>query len=104
MRRTAVLLLAFLPGLVLVNACQSVSTAPAVEQRTLTLAITGMTCALNCPPRVKAALESVAGVESATIDYDARRAVVRCSASTGLEALLAAVHRQGFGAVPAGDV
>jgi len=80
------------------QACRGAAPAERIELHTLTLSITGMTCALNCPPRVKAALESVPGVVVAAIDYDARRALVRCPRGTDPEELILAVRRQGFGA------
>jgi Cu+-exporting ATPase len=79
------------------TACRAPMTAE-IQVQTLTFAIAGMTCAVNCPPRVQAAFESVEGVESATVDYDTRSATVTCRAGTDPEKLLAAVRKQGFGA------
>lgn len=79
--------------------CAAPSTVEA-PLRTVVLSITGMTCAVDCPPRVQAALASVPGVESVVVDYDTRTATVRCASSTRVEALCAAALRQGFGAAP----
>lgn len=97
MKSLLVLLLAFVP---LVEASCAASSAVEESTRTVVLSITGMTCAVDCPPRVQAALLSVAGVESVVVDYDTRTATVRCASSTRVEALGAAALRQGFGAVP----
>ena len=59
-----------------------------------------MTCAVNCPPKVRAALESVPGVEGAEVDYDTRIATVRCASSCDRAALVAALQKQGFGGAP----
>lgn len=62
------------------------------------LKIDGMTCG-HCSAAVKKALESVAGVEAATVDLDAGRAVV--TGSPELPALLRAVEDEGYRASPA---
>lgn len=72
--------------------------AAEVRASTLVLDITGMTCAVNCPGRVEAALASVEGVESARVDYDTRTATVRCREGLDPALLTAAVKKQGFGA------
>ena len=61
------------------------------------LSIGCMTCAVNCPPRVESALESVGGVESATVDYDARTATVLVQGEVDVAALISALQKQGFG-------
>lgn len=71
-----------------------------VRSSTLVLTITGMTCAVNCPARVQAALASVEGVEAATVDYDTRTATVHGRADLDPALLVAAVQKQGFGASP----
>lgn len=86
---------AFLLGLFLL-ACQSTRGA-ALEVHTVVLSIGGMTCAVNCPPRVESALESVGGVESATVDYDARTATVVVQGAVDTGALISALQKQGFG-------
>jgi Cu+-exporting ATPase len=87
--------LALLLGLLLV-ACRSTSGGAGAE-RTLVLSIGGMTCAVNCPPRVEAALESVPGVATATVDYDARTATVVAAREVEPGALISALQKQGFG-------
>lgn len=62
------------------------------------LAITGMTCS-HCQKAVKDALESVAGVESATVNLTAGTASIRGNAD--LSALVAAIEEEGYGATPA---
>jgi copper chaperone CopZ len=86
---------AFCLGLLLLACRASGPAAPAV--RTVVLSIGGMTCAVDCPPRVEAALESVAGVQSATVDYDARTATVLVSGELATGALISALQKQGFG-------
>ena len=87
--------LALLLGLLLL-ACQS-TRAAGLQAHTVVLSIGGMTCAVNCPPRVEAALESVGGVESATVDYDARTATVVGQGALDTAALISALQKQGFG-------
>jgi len=94
-RLLAALTLAF-PSVPAVTACAAPTEAPAT--RTLVLSISGMTCAVDCPPRVRAALESVPGVESARVDYDTRSATVRVREGTSVDALSRALLKQGFGA------
>jgi len=86
---------ALLLGLLLLSCRASGPAAP--EVRTVVLSIGGMTCAVNCPPRVEAALESVAGVQEATIDYDARTATVLVQGEVEPGALISALQKQGFG-------
>jgi len=86
---------ALLLGLLLVS-CRASGTA-AEEVNTVVLSIGGMTCAVNCPPRVEAALESVAGVQDATVDYDTRTVTVRVAGPVDPGALISALQKQGFG-------
>lgn len=79
--------------------CQAPRAAE-VRDEQIVLRITGMTCAVLCPPRVQAALQSVEGVRSATIDYDAKTATVMCSSTCKPETLVAALQKQGFGGRP----
>ena len=74
--------------------------AAEVRDEQIVLRITGMTCAVLCPPKVQAALESVEGVRSATIDYDTKTATVLCSGACTSETLVAALQKQGFGGRP----
>ena len=62
------------------------------------LNITGMTCA-HCQRAVKEALESVEGVQSASVDLD--MGVARVDGEADLEALMAAVEEEGYQAAPA---
>lgn len=61
------------------------------------LEITGMTCD-HCQRAVTSALESVEGVQSASVDLDKGMAQVEGSAD--LEALVAAVEEEGYQAAP----
>ncbi len=61
------------------------------------LKITGMTCD-HCQSAVKNALESVSGVETATVDLEQGLARVEGQADT--QALVAAVEEEGYQASP----
>ena len=95
MRTVLLVLSALLPGAL--AGCRA-TPAAAVQEGTISLRIVGMTCGVNCPPRVQAALESVPGVEQAEVDYDTRTATVHCSGGCDRAALVAALQKQGFGA------
>ncbi len=62
------------------------------------LKIDGMTCS-HCSDAVKQALESVAGVEEATVDREAGRALV--TGAPELTTLVRAVEDEGYRASPA---
>lgn len=62
---------------------------------TLTLPISGMTCA-NCAARVEKALAAVPGVVTASVNLATEKATVAGAALP--EALVAAVERAGYGA------
>jgi copper chaperone len=62
------------------------------------LTIEGMTCG-HCSAAVKQALERVDGVDEASVDLQAGRAVVRGDADVG--ALVRAVEEEGYRASPA---
>jgi copper chaperone CopZ len=51
--------------------------AAATGSRTYVLQVEGMTCPTGCAPKVKAALETIEGVESVEVDFEHKRAVVR---------------------------
>ena len=70
---------------------------PAAER---ILAVWGMMCG-HCEARVRAALEAVPGVASATADHARGRAVVRLSAPVDDATLAAAVEKAGYAAAPA---
>jgi Cu+-exporting ATPase len=63
------------------------------------LAITGMTCA-SCVVSVESALRSVPGVSSADVNLATERASVRIDPATDLAAIVRAVERAGYGALP----
>lgn len=88
---------ALLLGFLLLSCRASGTAAPAVHS--LVLSIGGMTCAVNCPPRVEAALESVEGVQDATVDYDSRTATVVLAGEVEPGLLISALQKQGFGGV-----
>ena len=64
--------------------------------RTVTLDVQNMTCAA-CPITVKKALMKVPGVESATVDFDARTATVTFDTDkTSVEALTKSTGDAGY--------
>lgn len=70
--------------------------ALAVETRTATLEVSGMTCAA-CPLTVKAALKKQPGVSEATVDFKTQRAEVKFDPAKVQAAQLAkAVTDAGF--------
>ena len=70
-------------------------------QNGVVIEVTGMTCE-GCAHTIKGALEKVAGVESADVSFETKRAVVRgASGVAGLKRLIAAIKAAGYGAVPA---
>ncbi|MFP5381188.1 MAG: heavy metal translocating P-type ATPase [Gammaproteobacteria bacterium] len=68
-----------------------------VPADTVTLAITGMTCA-SCSTRVEKALARVPGVLEASVNLATEQATVNGVRGMSLAALLAAVERAGYGA------
>ena len=74
---------------------QSAAVQVAAAQTT-TFAIENMTCAL-CPVTVKKAMESVAGVESVSVNFDAKTATVIFDPSvTSADAIAAASTNAGY--------
>lgn len=65
----------------------------------VTLGITGMTCA-SCVRRVERALARVEGVESASVNFAAETARVTLGAPVPIETLIAAVEKAGYHAEP----
>lgn len=64
--------------------------------RTVVLAIPGMTCAA-CPITLKIALNRVAGVTAAAVNFEQRQAVVTFDdAKTNIEALIRATGDAGY--------
>jgi Cu+-exporting ATPase len=74
--------------------------APPTAARPVTeLAVTGMTCS-NCARHVTEAIQSVAGVHSATVSLEENHATVRwmTPAAQNVSAVIKAVEEEGFGA------
>ena len=67
------------------------------KQLTTTLDISGMTCA-SCVRRVERALSKVEGVEVASVNFASETALVTAEAGVGVEELIAAVEKSGYGA------
>jgi mercuric ion binding protein len=64
--------------------------------KTVTLSVSGMTCAA-CPITVKKAISKVAGVEKTEISFEKREAVVTFDdATTNVEALTKATENAGY--------
>lgn len=88
---TGLPLIASISSPVLVSAAQI-----AKSERTATFDVPGMYCAL-CPVTVKKAMESVEGVMSVTIDFEARTATVAFDpAKATIEAIGAASANAGY--------
>lgn len=83
--------------LVTVIVLSAVLSAPALAaSKTVTLSVTGMTCA-TCPITVKKALNKVEGVEKIEVSFEKKEAVVTFDdAKTKVEALLEATKNAGF--------
>lgn len=76
------------------------ASAPAGATQTVTLEVKNMVCPL-CPITVKKALMKVPGVESATVDFDSKTAVVNFDPDkANVEALIKATRNAGFPASP----
>jgi Cu+-exporting ATPase len=67
--------------------------------QTITLDVQGMTCA-SCVARVEKALARVPGVASAVVNLATETATVHAAGGVPAEALVAAVERAGYAAVP----
>ena len=68
----------------------------AAGSRTVTLDVTKMDCAV-CPITVRKALENVPGVDTANVDFKAKRAIIAFDpAKTAPEALIRATTDAGF--------
>ncbi|MBU1265851.1 MAG: heavy metal translocating P-type ATPase [Gammaproteobacteria bacterium] len=68
-----------------------------VPTESLTLGITGMTCA-SCSSRVEKALAKVPGVLEASVNLATEQATVKLTQGTSAATLIAAVERAGYGA------
>jgi mercuric ion binding protein len=67
-----------------------------VAAKTITLSVSGMTCAA-CSDTVKKALQKVEGVETTEVNYDKKEAVITYDdAKTGVEALTKATDGAGY--------
>ena len=67
-----------------------------VAAETITLSVSGMTCA-GCAGHVEKALQKVEGVEKTEVNYDKQEAVVTYDdAKTGVEALTKATDVAGY--------
>lgn len=65
--------------------CRSAAdVAEARDGATYVVGVEGMSCAHNCAPKVKAALESIDGVKSAEVSYEEKRAIVKMAAGHDL--------------------
>jgi len=85
--------------LFLVPLLLSASVAAAAE-RTVTLAVENMTCAL-CPVTVRTAIERVAGVKDVEVDFDNKTAtVVFDDAEASVEDIAEASRLAGYPAAP----
>ncbi|HSJ81360.1 MAG TPA: heavy metal translocating P-type ATPase, partial [Thiobacillus sp.] len=76
-----------------------------VPTESLTLGITGMTCA-SCSSRVEKALARVPGVLEASVNLATEQATVKLTQGTSAATLIAAVERAGYGAqlpLPSGE-
>jgi len=78
-----------------------VLTAPAwASPKTVTLNVSGMTCAA-CPITVKTALEKVSGVSKIDVQYEKKQVVVTFDdAKTNIDALLKATTNAGYPSQP----
>jgi Cu+-exporting ATPase len=68
------------------------------QQETVDLNISGMTWPVNCPKRVRSALEKVSGVVSAEVTHPDKAVVQIKKGKTDADKLIAAVKKAGYGA------
>lgn len=76
-----------LAAIVLVTSvsCRSTqSSAEADDRTTYVVGVEGMSCEQNCAPKVKSALESIAGVKSVEVSFEEKRAIVKMAAGHAL--------------------
>jgi copper chaperone CopZ len=65
--------------------CRSTArVAEAGEGATYVVGVEGMSCAHNCAPKVKEALENIEGVKSAEVSFEEKRAIVKMTAGRDL--------------------
>jgi len=72
------------------------------SQPTLSLDISGMTCA-SCVRRVERALSKVPGVETASVNFASETAMVTLGNDVAIESLLGAVEKAGYTASPSAE-
>jgi periplasmic mercuric ion binding protein len=78
------------------------SSAAVAAEKTITLAVQNMTCAL-CPRTVRASLEGVPGVTHVVVSAEDKMAVVTFDDSkAGVEALVKATTNAGYPSTPKG--
>jgi copper chaperone CopZ len=72
--------------------------AEAGDGSTYLVGVEGMSCAHNCAPKVKEALESIDGVKSAEVSFEEKRAIVKMAAGHDLtrEACEKSFGNQGY--------
>jgi len=73
-------------------ACGAEEPAAPAPLKTVRLEISGLSSPDTCPPQVVGMLESVAGVESATCDYESKIATVRVRGDVDPSALVEALR------------
>jgi copper chaperone CopZ len=79
--------------------CRSTAgVAEAGDGATYVIGVEGMSCAHNCAPKVKEALESIDGVKSAEVSFEEKRAIVKMAAGHDLtrEACETSFGNQGY--------
>lgn len=79
--------------------CRSTTgVAEAGDGATYVVGVEGMSCAHNCAPQVKEALESIDGVKSAEVSFEEKRAIVKMAAGHDLsrEACEKSFGNQGY--------
>ena len=93
-----------LKAMVVAVAAVSVLTAPAwASPKTVTLNVSGMTCAA-CPITVKKALEKVSGVSKIDVQYEKKQVLVTFDDSkTNIDALVKATTNAGYPSQPEKD-
>lgn len=89
-----------LPAAIAVIASLLVSSAAVAAEKTVTLAVQNMTCAL-CPATVKKSLLAVPGVSEVAVSLDDKTAVVTFDDSkTQVDALVKATTNAGYPSAP----
>jgi Cu+-exporting ATPase len=90
------------PGALISPEVTDTQSAPMLQPAQVTLAVEGMTCA-SCALRVERALTRTPGVTTANVNLATEKATVSYDpVEAGPDALIAAVEKAGYGAVPIG--